>query len=170
MTWPAGSPATLSVDPAGSSLELPVRPVETQPQDLPMRSHDGTAKHPPPALTPVEGDGDGGYVYTREAPPWCYDDAEVGTTLRGISSAVGHFNPHSGICHWRHEVRRGWERGNWHCEVAATCESWTSADMLHIRETLRAYQDAELIFERTHHASIPAEIAAGPRMASPATD
>ena len=148
LAWPAPHPAVLKICAGVSSLELPVRSVEAHSQDLPMQQHLGPGKFPPEDVTTVEPDPGGWYIYTNHPAPMEYTDHEIGTTLTRESSEVCKLKPGDPeSCSWQSELRVGWQRKAWHCEIVATCKIMASPQFFHIRETLKAYQDTRLVFE-----------------------
>jgi predicted acyl esterase len=152
MTWPA-SAAMLKFRTTGCSLSLPVRSEETQPEPFPMDEHRRPAREEPRRLPPVSL-GENGYLYERDEPAFIYGLTDVGTTLSGSSESQAMLTD-DGRCRWTKELRRGWSREGWRCEVVAGCEIEASGERFVVREYLRAFHDDVEIFQRDETVEVP---------------
>ena len=152
MTWSA-SAAMLKFRTTGCSLSLPVRPVEALPEPLPMNEYGRPARQAPRGLPPVTLEEDG-FSYTRNEPAFSFEVADVGTTLSGSSESQTVLTK-DGHCRWTMEIRRGWSRGGWRCEVVAGCEIEARGEAFAVREYLRAFHDDVELFERDETVEVP---------------
>ncbi|MEM7020906.1 MAG: CocE/NonD family hydrolase, partial [Pseudomonadota bacterium] len=148
MTCPILDAATLTIDTVSSFVELPVRPVEAEPQALPfdaiVRSNNGKAFE----VHLMEADESGRYHYQRQTPEYSYAEREVGTILSTTNSKYCELLPNSESI-WRHHIRQGWQRGDWHCAIEADIEVAASINSFRVKESLYAYKSGERFFEKT---------------------
>jgi predicted acyl esterase len=159
LTCPAPERASLKIVVGVSSLELPVRPLESQSQDLPMQQYTGKNARTPQEIQPIEPDDQGRYVYEHHQPQVCHTDPEIGTTMTNESTEVSRIKFGSNMtCSWRHDVRLGWQRKDWHCEIEAKCKLIASPRSFYISETLKAYQDSRLIFEHNYREKVKRDL------------
>ena len=161
MLWPSAAPLTLSVDPAGSALELPVRPEIDEPAPSfgpPEQTREGSAQTlRPEASERIEEtlpDGtqrltlrtDGGLV-RHDAT-----GLETGKTITEIW-AIRDEDPLSARTetHWSYTVGRG----EWQTRTETWTEMTCDAEAFHVRASLEAFEGDTRLIERRWAFSIP---------------
>lgn len=151
MTWPARVATEFTLFTAECSLQLPLLPkgTETTEPAWVVRMREGRAT--PESLPVVTREQDGGYRYEIIQEPYRYKVPGSDTTLAGEGSFEAVLGP-ARESRWHQQVRREWLREDWHCVVEAACSIERVPEGLQIRESLRAYQSGDLIFERRHEA------------------
>ena len=167
MTVPAPEPAVLTLElsapgtdeslAAENSIELPVRQIEPIPRNLPIPTLDQSADRPPVTADPPGLDSTGWYNYRTSQPSRSYTDPDTGTELSSESSEAHRLKPGSASSAVLRQ-RRGFRRGDWQCEIEVECELNVSKTTFRIRESLKAYQDDTLIFERESDETIERDL------------
>jgi predicted acyl esterase len=161
LLWPAPEPANLTVDLAGSSLRLPVRPSSAPEFDFPVPIS-------PPSLGSGRGDPDVKRSFANDGEAR-FDDispasqgliAETGTTIERSGSRVEARltpgDPNSGRWRDRQDVR--YFRGDWDCRIAVEVEVTSTADDFLVVESLKAWRAERPVFEREHRTTIPRDL------------
>ncbi|BAU57331.2 Mll5128 protein [Halorhodospira halochloris] len=164
LTWAPPQPVKLTIYPAGSHLELPVRPPRSEDHQLPALPEAEAA--PPPRSTTLER-GEGNWIISRdlardESTLHVIEDEgrkrieeldlEIERSGREWYRARGDdFTSLNGeTLH-----RRGLRRGNWsvltETRTLLTCDT----SHFHIHATLDAYENDLRVFAKTWHESIP---------------
>jgi len=154
MTWPVPTRAELKFALEGCSLSLPIRPIEARSEPLHIAAHSEPAREPPGRLRSVKLAEDGARSYATNSPASSYEVPGTGTTLSGRSESRIALTV-QGDSQWQREIRRGWQRGDWHCEVVAGCEISADAGTFTVREYLRAFRDDEQIYEQDETLILP---------------
>ena len=162
LVWPSPQIVTLTFDlGATAHLSLPVRPVEAEPArfPIPVRQsppRDG-AKRPSTVTEPISP---GHYRLDLETPPTPSLIKATGAMLgrgRWETSELREGDPASG--RWTHRALSSWKRGDWDCEVEATCELTATAEHYQLSEDLTARLRGEVIFERVSTKRVRRDLA-----------
>lgn len=163
MVWPSPQVTALRVDPAGSSLELPVR---TDESDLPTVSFEGAATAEPGPVTIVrpghhERTTDTDEVNDRtvltsvaDAGRWYLPDVDVSLEARRTKRlSISRWDPASCVAEF--SALQTFSRDGW--EVAVVSEIVVSADPVnfHITGVVRALDNGRLFGERTYDHLVP---------------
>lgn len=154
MVWPTPGNPSLEIATGVSALELPVRPQEAEPAEMPVGEVHSPAS-PPAEYTPALPDETGLISIDNDTPAYAYPIAEVGTQLGGERrehSEIVEGDPQS--CFWRQTARTSWQRGDWNCELREGYELRSDAGTFYLKEWLIALKDGQQIFEREHEAEI----------------
>lgn len=150
MTWPAKTDDAFSITVSESALELPVRPGTAATVEPSFEQK--VKKAPAPERLPgVTRTAEGGYRYAVTQAPYTWEVPGIGTRLSGEGEFEAVRGP-AAASRWQQSSRRSWRRDDWHCEVEASCSLERVESGLLVRESLRAYRDGELVFEKHHEA------------------
>jgi uncharacterized protein len=144
LVWPSPAVATVTIDLAGSRIELPVRDLHAK--DAPFTIPEIRAVPATPYLRPEPGRGTETNLI---GPPQRTEFADIGTTVENESSehlAIQAGNPNSSV--WSQHNSTRWRRDGWDCTVSAGFELTSTATHFHLRESLSAKRGAEEIFSR----------------------
>ena len=157
LVWPAPQVATLTLSLAGSSLELPLRPQESEPAPLPI-----------PLLPQSQGearseiigpDAQDRYVLRHDPPQTVVRPrgADVAVTRSRTSLAeIAPGDPAS--CHWAQTARTHFTGEAFDAAVEAAYDLTATPAAFHLMESVKAWRDGVLVFERETHADIPREL------------
>lgn len=144
LVWPSPAVATLTIELAGSQIELPVRDLHAQ--DAPFTIPELHSGPVTPYLHPEPGPG----TETNLVSPLRRTQfLEIGTSVEDKSSehlAITPGDPNSSV--WSQHNSTRWQRGGWDCTVSATFELTSTPTHFHLRESLNAKRGAEEIFSR----------------------
>jgi uncharacterized protein len=158
LIWPAPEPVRLSVDLAGSSLTLPVRPADRSAQALPIQLAEARAPGGGPKVERAQQAGRASFSET--SPPSAGVVAEVGTTVERFGPDVEaemRIDDPAG-CRWRVSQGVGYAREGWDCRVEADVEITATASEFHVSERLVARKDGAEVFHREHNSAIPRDL------------
>ena len=161
LLWPAPESANLTVDLAGSSLRLPVRPSADAEPDFPI------------SISPVSpGTGRGDPEIRRlisEAGEAQFDDvspssqgliAETGTTIERdggrVEARMTTGDPNS--CRWRDRQDVRYLRGDWDCRIEVEVGVTSTVGDFRVVESLKAWRGERLVFEREHRTTVPRDL------------
>jgi uncharacterized protein len=161
MLWPAAAPLSLRIDPASSSLDLPLRP--TIPEDepafgAPEQTREGSAETLRPEgferIEEVLEDGthrlrlitDGGQVR----------HASTGMESGKVITETWEIHPDDPLsarnaAHWSYTIGRG----DWQTRTETRSEMTCDAESFHLRASLEAYDGETLIGRRDWAFTIP---------------
>ena len=155
--WPSPRTVTLSVTLGDTTrLTLPVRPMEAEPEPLPIPER--TTSPPEGAARPTaeaEPIVPSFYRIELSTPPTPSVVRATGASLergRWEVSEIREDDPNS--CVWTHRALSRWTRGDWDCAVEATCALTSTESEFHIDEGLTATLRGRVIFERNTSARI----------------
>jgi uncharacterized protein len=153
LVWPSPEVVTLTFAGGVSSLELPVRPIHTDPAFSIPVNRAGALKLGPQfgALQAAEPDADGWYDLRQDPQPSSYTVSDTGTTIVGGTSLKERLRIKAGdnnSCIWEGERTSGLKRGDWDCTVHVAFKLSSTPDEFLIDETVRAFEGGKLIFER----------------------
>ena len=154
LVWPSPEGPTLTLDPAGSRLTLPVRiPPPVEPA-MPIK----TVSIPPDKGAVVVKTIDD-HVHVTMTGTWP-DTSSVcanGTTLSGYGpntiATIDAGAPNSGSWSGNHVSR--YRRADWNCEIHTNFEIRSTAATFDVTESISAFRDGVRIFERTARKSVP---------------
>lgn len=158
MIWPSPVQPTLTLTTGVSTLDLPVRPPESQPYVIDIAERLSPAE-PPAAYAPATPDANGRIVLVNASPVASYPVAGAEIELsseREETCAITAGDPLS--CIWRQRTRSSWRRDSWSCAVEASYVLTCDASSFHLVETLRAFEGDAERFARRHHAIIPRDL------------
>lgn len=162
MVWPSPEPVTLTVDPDGSRLELPVLatekglarvkfgPAAYAPQG-PV-----TVKEPPREWRRVTFDGgtqDSVYDILSDDGRYVLD--EIGTEItsrREKTYAISRNDPTS--CRTAVACHQEYTRDDWNARVDTEVSITSDVDAFHVRAWVKAYERGEIFAERTFQETI----------------
>ncbi len=148
MTWPAPEPMEMTLDLSDCRFTVPVLEASGDAEDAQVRE-DIRSAAVPPALPAVVQTGPGAYRYEVEQPAYEYVVESVGTRLSGEGAFVA-LRDGDGQSSWQTRVSRGWHRSAWDCSVEARVSLERVEGGLRVEESLRAFRDDQLVFERNH--------------------
>jgi putative CocE/NonD family hydrolase len=161
LVWPSPAIARLSFTLGEACrLTLPVRPIEAVAEPMPIPQVLFPVS--PQALAPytvTEPVTPGHYRLVLDSPPTPVTIAATGTTTsrgRWETSEIREADPNS--CVWTHRALSGWTRGDWDCQVEATCRLTSTATEFHLTEGLTARLGGETIFTRETSVSVPRDL------------
>ncbi len=151
MTWPAPDPTGLTL--VDGSLALPVleEAAASATAEVAMKVRSAPPPEPLPAVSSL---GQGRYRYVVEQPAYEYEVSATGTRLSGEGRFVAELGRH-GASRWQASARRAWQRQAWRCAVVAAVSLERTGDGLLAEESLQAFADGQLIFERQHSELLP---------------
>ena len=168
MVWPSPEPATLSLFPGGSRLELPVRPPRREDDELrpfapPEQGPTHTRLRPARFRRSIERDlateetvqvveEDGGELEGAALARVDAIDLEMGTQVSRRYRITEH-DPLAARAEVRHETLL--RRDGWEVKVETRTELTSDAEEFFLRAELRAWEGAELGFERKWDERIP---------------
>ena len=159
LLWPAPAPADLTIDLAGSSLWLPVRPSTEREPDFPipiLTPSPGARRGDPEILRHVDGEAQ----FDDLSPPSQGVIAETGTTIERsggrVEARMKPGDPNS--CRWRDWQDVRYVRGDWDCRIAVEVEVTSTADDFLVVEGLKAWRGETQVFEREHRTTIPRDL------------
>jgi hypothetical protein len=162
LLWPSPTRVTLTVDLAGSSLQLPVLASDDASPDFPIPiappGRPLTGRGDPDVRRGVTADG---MAQFDEVWPLSRTEiAETGTVVErsGVNVALRMRPADPESCQWRasHSVR--YARGDWDCRIECRVELAASAEAFELRETVVARRGERRVFEREHRATIPRDL------------
>lgn len=148
LVWPSPAIATLSLTLGASALDLPVRKTKDTPEavTMPKASTQQQISGAPSALVSIE-EHDGRLSMRTEAP---FSRAAVnGLTLsrtRVETCEILAGDPNSGV--WSGRASTAWLREGFDCRIEASYAVSSNPSHLKIEESLHAFQDDKLVFER----------------------
>ena len=158
LIWPAPEPVRLSVDLAGSSLALPVRPPDRAAPAFPIPLAEARASGGGPRIERVQQAGRG--YFSEVSPPSAGVVAEVGTTVErfgpDVAAEVRAGDPAG--CRWRASQGVRYARDGWDCGVEAEVEITATASKFQVRERLVARKAGAEVFSREHDSAIPRDL------------
>jgi putative CocE/NonD family hydrolase len=157
LVWPSPATARLTLELAGCRLELPVRPIESEPAPMPIpQLPQGPGAERPLPLRPQPD----GRVVEAEIPAETTvrpRGAEVAITRRRSTHAeISPGDPSS--CHWAQTARTAFAADGFDCAVEAAYDLTADPARFHLTESLKAWKDGALVFERETRADIPRDL------------
>ena len=162
LIWPSPAPVTLTLHPAQSHLELPVRPHDGGRDETTFAEATGAPGQETRALRPahsrreIRRDVASGLVTVVQ-------DDDLGETLMvDIDLAVGDTVTETATIHpedplsARHHYHRvhTMRRGDWRIRTVGRSDMWSDADRFHLDIGLDAYEGESLIWHRRWRRSI----------------
>jgi uncharacterized protein len=162
LVWPSPQVATLTLSLPTSSLQLPVRVSQRDPEfPIPTRPKDKSA---PKGRTPLSASGpdaDGWYEMRQDPEPYAYAIPETGTTLSGAMGIkellrIRQGDNNSSV--WQGEHVGGVKRGDWNCTISSTFRLTSTPASFFIEETLRALEGDAVVYERTNKATVDRDL------------
>ena len=154
LVWPSPEGPTLTLDPTGSGLTLPVRmPPPVEPA-MPIK----TVSIPPDkGAVVVTTVNDHGHVTMTGSWPDTSSTCANGTILSGYGpntiATIDAGAPNSGRWSGNHVSR--YRRADWNCELHTAFEIRSTATTFDVTESISAFRDGVSIFERTARNSVP---------------
>lgn len=154
LAWPAGAPATLTLDAAQCHLDLPVR---VAPRAEPLMPIADVAIDPDPGAVKVTTQVERDHVTVAGVWPDRSRTCANGTTLSGYGpntvATIDQGRPDS--CRWSGEHVSRYRRGDWNCRLRTSFAVTGTADALTIDERIQAWRDDTPIFDRPVRTVIP---------------
>jgi hypothetical protein len=144
LVWQAPSPATLTVETATSTIELPVRP-----QSVPDEPFTIPEIHSQSATTYLHSEMGPGTEASLVSPRQRIEFSEIGTVVETESSE--HLGIEAGkrdSSVWSQHNSTRWRRGEWDCTVSAEFELTSTSTDFHLRESVQAKKGDQEIFRR----------------------
>lgn len=155
LAWPSPETATLSIHPAGSGLQLPVRQENGPAADFPIPIRTSPAA-PPADYAPIAPDADGRIRIVNETPAFAYPVPGVGTLMSSGTTEISEIiEGQPNTSHWTATSTSSWKRDDWDCALEAGYDLTADENTFYLREWLIAHRDGEQVFERTHTSEIP---------------
>lgn len=157
LVWPSPQPATLTLDLAGCALDLPVRTPEAEPAPFPIPILPQGPGEPRSGI--VQPAADGRWTIADAPPPATAHPrgADVAITRQRTSlSALTPGEPTS--AHWAQTARTHFEGAGFDAAVEAAYDLTATAAAFHLTESVRAWKDGGLVFERETTAEVPRDL------------
>jgi hypothetical protein len=147
LVWPSPDRPTLSLDPAGSLLRLPVRTAPAEEAPMPIRS---VTIAPDPGTVVVTTQRTAGRLSVTGTWPDTTRDCANGTHLSGFGpntvATIDPDAPDSGV--WSGTRVSRYRRAGWDCELRSSFRLTADAGTFTVSESLVALQDGVQIFAR----------------------
>jgi uncharacterized protein len=163
LVWPSPRVATLTLTHGASSLDLPVRPMVSDPP-FPIPVNPSDKKQAPRGRTPLQEtgpDAEGWYEVDQNPTPISYQVADTGTTISGALGMKESLRMKQGdnnSCVWQGERSGGLKRGDWNCTVYSSFRLTSTPDSFLIEETVRALENDKVVFERQNKAAVDRDL------------
>ncbi len=162
LVWPSPRVATLTLTHGASSLELPVRPMVSDPPfPIPVNPSDTKAPGGRTPLTQAGPDAQGWYEIRQDPVSYSIPIADTGITLSGASGIKVLLRIKQGdnnSCVWQGERSGGLKRGDWNCTVFSSFKLTSTPEAFFIEETVRALEGERVVFERENKAEVPRDL------------
>jgi len=158
LLWPSPESAHLTIDLAGSSLELPVRnaPEDEPPFDIPQTP--GTPDTPSggPLINAWSQGPEATFEESESPGAFNVRDRDLQVERTGADVVCETSASDNG--RWRVTQGTAWRRGDWRCALEAEVELTATATEFHVRERLVARFAGQVAFEREHTTRVPRDL------------
>ncbi|MCC5986653.1 MAG: CocE/NonD family hydrolase [Pararhodobacter sp.] len=161
MLWPSAAPLTLALDPAGSHLDLPLRPAMAEDEPAfgpPEQTREGTAEQlRPEGFERIEEVlDDGTHRLTLKTDGGLTRQDSTGIESGKLITETWEIHPDDPLsarnaAHWSFTIGRG----DWQTRTETRSEMTCDATHFHIRANLEAYENEALICRREWDFSVP---------------
>jgi uncharacterized protein len=162
LVWPSPHVTTLTLWHGASSLELPVRPMASDPAfPIPVNPSGNKAPNGRTPLKQAGPDAEGWFEIRQDPAPYSYPVADTGTIIHGAAGIKELLRIKQGdnnSCVWQGERSGGFQRGDWNCEVYSSFKLTSTPETFFIEETVRALEADKVVFERVNKATVERDL------------
>ena len=157
LVWPSPQIATLTLDLAGSRLELPVRTPPTEEAPMPIAA--AAPRESPAAAWPVLSitEAQDAVRVVETWPPAGQTVADIDLNLSGsgpdLVLTMTRGDPES--CLWRAEQTAGYRREGWDVSLRAEVSLRASSTHFHVEERLLAILNGSVLADVSHREAVP---------------
>lgn len=157
LVWPSPECAVLTLDLAGCRVDLPVRAPEAEPAPLPIPILPQGPGEPRPEAAQPGADGRWILAEARPAATAHPRGANVAVTRQRTSlSEITPGDPAS--AHWAQTARSHFQADGFDAAVEAAYDLTASTTTFHLVESVKAWKDGLLIFERETRSEVARDL------------
>lgn len=157
MLWPSPATPMLTLSGGVSTLDLPVRAMETA--EAPFGVDEVISQAPFQAYQPAKVDADGRMVITTSSATPPYPAGVAGIELSSKDEQVAEVRPDDPTSAvWRQAISSTWKHDAVACRIDASYELSADAANFRLVESVEAFLGGEKIFERRNEASVARDL------------